>query len=105
METAEHREPYEPRGSRTVLGEPGGETPPGHSTLATPMTTQACSTAFSSLGNKEASSAEAQDDSGDNVVDWIREYRNHHGSDPGIQKVMAEFGMSKSTPWRRIKSA
>src|SRR6516225_1961837 len=25
METAEHREPYESRGSRTVLGAPGGE--------------------------------------------------------------------------------
>src|SRR5215468_3433334 len=32
METAEQREPYESRGSRTVLGEPGGESPPGHST-------------------------------------------------------------------------
>jgi hypothetical protein len=27
-----HREPYEPRGSRTVLGERGGEIPPRHST-------------------------------------------------------------------------
>src|SRR5882762_8751669 len=26
---AEHREPYESRGSRTVLGAPGGESPPG----------------------------------------------------------------------------
>src|SRR5215468_710962 len=32
METAEHREPYESRGSRTVLGAPGGESPPGDST-------------------------------------------------------------------------
>src|SRR5438132_11727654 len=32
METAEQQEPYELRGSRTVLGEPGGESPPGHST-------------------------------------------------------------------------
>src|SRR5215469_13097769 len=31
METAEHREPYESRGSRTVLGAPGGENPPGDS--------------------------------------------------------------------------
>ncbi len=29
--TAEHREPCEPRGSSTVLGAPGGETPPGDS--------------------------------------------------------------------------
>jgi hypothetical protein len=33
MATAEHREPYESRGSRTVLGAPGGEIPPGDSTL------------------------------------------------------------------------
>jgi transposase len=32
MKAAEQREPYESRGSRTVLGEPGGESPPGHST-------------------------------------------------------------------------
>src|SRR6266487_2651653 len=32
MATAEHREPYESRGSRTVLGAPGGESPPGDST-------------------------------------------------------------------------
>src|SRR6266699_3025005 len=36
METAEQQEPYESRGSRTVLGEPGGESPPGHSTIAAP---------------------------------------------------------------------
>src|SRR5437660_3629696 len=38
METAEQQEPYESRGSRTVLGEPGGESPPGHSTAADPST-------------------------------------------------------------------
>ena len=32
METAEHREPCESRGSRTDLGAPGGEIPPGNST-------------------------------------------------------------------------
>jgi hypothetical protein len=30
--TAEHREPCDSRGSCTVLGAPGGETPPGDST-------------------------------------------------------------------------
>src|SRR4029077_16297299 len=41
METAEHREPYESRGSRTDLGAPGGETPPGDSTKpAVPSTTE-----------------------------------------------------------------
>ena len=34
METAEHREPYESRGSRTDLGAPGGASPPGDSTWA-----------------------------------------------------------------------
>src|SRR5271168_2412283 len=33
MATAEQWEPYESRGSRTVLGEPGGESPPGHSSM------------------------------------------------------------------------
>src|SRR5438105_15842688 len=36
MATAEHREPYESRGSRTVLGAPGGESPPGDSTIRKP---------------------------------------------------------------------
>src|SRR5437763_1879297 len=31
MATAEHREPCDSRGSRTVLGAPGGEIPPGDS--------------------------------------------------------------------------
>src|SRR5262249_12983636 len=39
METAEHREPYESRGSRTVLGAPGDETPPGDSTTPTRLGT------------------------------------------------------------------
>ena len=34
MATAEHREPCESRGSCTVLGAPGGETPPGNSTAS-----------------------------------------------------------------------
>ena len=34
METAEHREPCESRGSRTVLGARGGEIPPRDSTKA-----------------------------------------------------------------------
>jgi hypothetical protein len=33
--TVEHREPCELRGSRTVLGAPGGEIPPGDSTCVT----------------------------------------------------------------------
>jgi hypothetical protein len=33
LPTVEHREPCESRGSRTVLGAPGGEIPPGDSSL------------------------------------------------------------------------
>ena len=33
MATAEHREPYESRGSRTGLGARGGEIPPRNSTI------------------------------------------------------------------------
>src|SRR5262249_40621120 len=36
MATAEHREPCDSRGSCTVLGAPGGEIPPGDSTLRLP---------------------------------------------------------------------
>src|ERR1700756_5407076 len=35
MATVEHREPCDSRGSCTVLGAPGGEIPPGDSTVAT----------------------------------------------------------------------
>src|SRR6516162_3507153 len=35
MATAEHREPCDSRGSCTVLGAPGGETPPGDSSFTT----------------------------------------------------------------------
>ena len=47
MSTAKHREPYEPRGSRTDLGAPGGATPPGDSpkTLA-PMSRRTSRSAF-----------------------------------------------------------
>src|SRR5213080_4417297 len=38
METAEHREPCESRGSRTVLGARGGEIPPRDSTIVTLLT-------------------------------------------------------------------
>src|ERR1700736_1524171 len=48
METAEHREPYESRGSRTDLGAPGGESPPGDSTnSAVPSTTEHSRSTFS----------------------------------------------------------
>jgi hypothetical protein len=35
LPTVERREPCESRGSRTVLGAPGGEIPPGDSSFAT----------------------------------------------------------------------
>src|SRR5215510_3066608 len=41
METVEHREPCESRGSRTVLGARGGEIPPRDSTLYPPKADKA----------------------------------------------------------------
>src|SRR6266699_4496895 len=46
MATAEHREPYESRGSRTVLGAPGGESPPGDSTKAEELSLSVCFPAY-----------------------------------------------------------
>src|SRR5262249_54818169 len=42
MATAEHREPCDSRGSCTVLGAPGGETPPGDSTIHVIPAISAC---------------------------------------------------------------
>jgi hypothetical protein len=49
MATAEHREPYESRGSRTVLGAPGGEIPPGDSTKCERLTASTCRPVLSQL--------------------------------------------------------
>ena len=38
LPTVEHREPCKSRGSRTVLGAPGGEIPPGNSTFTSVWT-------------------------------------------------------------------
>src|SRR6266487_2584648 len=51
METAEHREPYESRGSRTDLGAPGGESPPGDSTFAS-LPTESASRSASAIPRK-----------------------------------------------------
>src|SRR6266550_8646327 len=49
METAEHREPCESRGSRTVLGARGGEIPPRDSTRTAPCHVTSTA-AFASCG-------------------------------------------------------
>src|SRR5260370_41652966 len=46
METAEHREPCASRGSRTVLGAPGGEIPPGDSTNCENLKASKCFPVF-----------------------------------------------------------
>jgi hypothetical protein len=46
MRAAGHWEPYEPRGSRTVLGERGGETPPRYSTPALQAGADLCSAGY-----------------------------------------------------------
>jgi hypothetical protein len=42
---------------------------------------------------------------GDNVVDWIREYRARHGRNPQIKEVQRQFVLSKSTAHRRIQAS
>src|SRR6266545_6587222 len=59
MATAEHREPYESRGSRTVLGAPGGESPPGDSTNSERL---ALSTTSPEYSRKRKSSASSGND-------------------------------------------
>ena len=39
------------------------------------------------------------------VVEWIRTYRRRHRRNPQIQEVQRLFKLSKTTAWRRIKSA
>src|ERR1700746_2601456 len=59
METAEHREPCESRGSRTDLGAPGGEIPPGDSTITAKPTlikhVRCCVTAASQFDRRATS--------------------------------------------------
>ena len=59
MATAEHREPCESRGSCTVLGAPGGETPPGDSTIVSSASANAAKTCSGTWGRAGASSAPA----------------------------------------------
>src|SRR5580704_17785985 len=57
METAEHRDPYESRGSRTDLGAPGGENPPGDSTenaVLQPADTGRVARAFRAARDRQA---------------------------------------------------
>jgi len=39
------------------------------------------------------------------VVSWVREYRRRYGKSPSIPMVQQEFGLPKTTAWRRINSA
>ena len=64
METAEHREPCELRGSRTDLGAPGGEIPPGDSTIA-PFRTYALNGRFRGEADVDRSSLLANRDAND----------------------------------------
>lgn len=41
----------------------------------------------------------------DPVIDWCRAYRSKHGRLPQIPEVQAEFHLSRTTAWRRIKAA
>lgn len=39
------------------------------------------------------------------VIDFIREHRRRNGRDPRIADVQREFGLPRTTAWRRIRSA
>jgi hypothetical protein len=41
----------------------------------------------------------------DGVVDWVEAYKQQHGRPPKIADVRQAFGVSKTTAWRRIRSA
>lgn len=42
----------------------------------------------------------------EDVIDWVREFRRHHGRDPQIPELQRQFhGTPKTTAWRRIKAA
>src|SRR6266581_282442 len=85
METAEHREPYESRGSRTVLGAPGGEIPPGDSTDSERL---AMSTASPEYPRKRKSSGRsATSESGQRTNPLSRERAAREGRACGIDGV------------------
>jgi hypothetical protein len=41
----------------------------------------------------------------DGVTDWVEAYRQKHGHAPKVADVRQAFGVSKTTAWRRIRSA
>jgi hypothetical protein len=41
----------------------------------------------------------------DGVTDWVEAYRQKHGRPPKVADVRQAFGVSKTTAWRRIRSA
>ena len=41
----------------------------------------------------------------DGVTDWVEAYRQRHGHAPKVADVRQAFGVSKTTAWRRIRSA
>ena len=41
----------------------------------------------------------------DGVTDWCEAYRQRHGRAPKVADVRQAFGVSKTTAWRRIRSA
>lgn len=52
-----------------------------------------------------AAAQATEPDETERVVNWVRAYRQRHGRDPKIPEVQAEFDLSRTTAWRRIKNA
>jgi multidrug efflux pump subunit AcrB len=56
------------------------------------------------LAKVVAASAPEPDET-EQVVDWCREFRRRHGKNPSITSVQANFGLTRTTAWRRLNSA
>ena len=54
---------------------------------------------------KVVAAAAPEPDETEQVVDWCREYRRRHGKNPSIALVQQEFGLARTTAWRRLNSA
>jgi hypothetical protein len=52
-----------------------------------------------------ASAVEPDTRRAENVVDYVRAFEAHHGHKPKVAEVQQRFNLSRTTAWRRIRSA
>ena len=82
MATAEHREPYESRGSRTVLGARGGEIPPRDSPMVV------------TIGRHRMYLWRAVDDEGEVLDILVQSRRNKAAAVKLLRKLMKKLGFA-----------